>query len=201
MDSHQTERPQIEQRHTKPVYTHRNRRVDIPDGYMAVGQIAGAHGLRGEVKVEPHTDFPERFRPGLILAMGNGRQEVEIASSRPHKGLMLVRFVGVNQRSEAENLRGNWLFVSESDAMELDEGIYWIHDLIGLTVQSTSGEQYGTLTEVLSTGANDVYIVRTQAPFNKGKDLLIPAIADVVQAVDLDAGLMSIDLPPGLVEE
>ncbi len=168
---------------------------------MAVGLITGVHGLRGEVRVEPHTDFPERFKPGLILAMGSQRQEVEISSSRPHKGLMLIRFVGVNQRSEAEALRGNWLFVSESDAMALDEGIYWIHDLIGLTVQSTSGEHYGTLTDVLSTGANDVYIVRTQAPFNKGKDLLIPAIADVVQSVDLDAGLMSIDLPSGLVEE
>jgi 16S rRNA processing protein RimM len=206
MDSHQKERPQTERprtgkRRVKPVYMHRNREVDIPDGYMAVGQIVGVHGLRGEVKVELHTDFPERFKPGLILAMGIERQEVEVASARPHKGLILVRLVGVNQRSAAETLRGNWLFVSEEAAMELDEGIYWIHDLIGLTVQSTSGEKYGTLIEVLSTGANDVYIVRTEAPFNKGKDLLIPAIAEVVQTVDLEAGLMSIDLPAGLVEE
>jgi 16S rRNA processing protein RimM len=201
MDSQKTDQRQTDQQHPKPIYTHRNRKVNIPDGYMAVGQIAGVHGLRGEVKVEPHTDFPERFKPGLILAMGDERTQIEIATVRPHKGLMLIRFVGVKRREDAEALRGGWLFVNESDAIELDEGIYWIHDLVGLTVQSSSGKTYGTITDILSTGANDVYIVRTEAPFNKGKDLLVPAIADVVQRVDIDAGLMSIDLPPGLVEE
>jgi 16S rRNA processing protein RimM len=114
---------------------------------------------------------------------------------------MLILFAGINRREDAETLRGIWLFVPEDDAVELDEGVYWIHDLMGLTVQSASGQQYGAITDVLSTGANDVYVVRTEAPFNKGKDLLIPAIADVVQEVDIDAGTMTIDLPPGLVEE
>jgi len=192
---------QTDQQRSKPIYTHRNRKVNIPDGYMAVGQIVGVHGLRGEVKVELHTDFPERFKPGLILAIGDERTQIEIATVRPHKGLLLIRFVGVNRREDTDALRDKWLFVNESDAVELDEGIYWIHDLVGLTVQSSSGETYGTITDVLSTGANDVYIVRTEAPFNKGKDLLVPAIADVVQTVDIGAGHMIIDLPPGLVEE
>ena len=201
MDSQQSEQRQTSKRRSKPVYTHRNQTVEIPDGFLAVGQIAGVHGLLGEVKVEIHTDFPERFTPGLVLAMGDERTRAEIASARPHKGMVLIRFVGVNRREDAEPLRGKWLFVNESDAVELDEGIYWIHDLMGLTVQSTSGERYGTITDVLATGANDVYVIRTEAPFNKGKDLLIPAIADVVQNVDIDAGLMIINLPPGLVEE
>ncbi len=186
---------------SKPVYTHRNRRVEIPDGYIAVGQIVGVHGLRGEIKVDPHTDFPERFKPGLVLALGDGKRTLEVVKARPHKNFMLILFAGINRREDAETLRGIWLFVPEDDAVELDEGVYWIHDLMGLTVQSASGQQYGAITDVLSTGANDVYVVRTEAPFNKGKDLLVPAIADVVQEVDIDAGTMTIDLPPGLVEE
>lgn len=201
MDSQQPKDRQPGKRQAKPVYTHRNRRVDIPDGYIAVGQIAGVHGLRGEVRVEPHTDFPERFKPGLKLAMGDVQTVAEIVAARPHKNVILIRFVGVNQRGQAEALRGKWLFVKDEDAFELEEGVYWIHDLMGLSVLSSSGEQYGAITDVLSTGANDVYVVRTEAPFNRGKDLLIPAIADVVQEVDIDAGQMIVDLPSGLVEE
>jgi 16S rRNA processing protein RimM len=185
----------------KPVYLHRNRRVEIPDGYIAVGQVVNVHGLNGEVRVEPHTDFPERFKPGLALSLGDGKTELEVVTARPHKNVILMTFVGINRREDAEALRGFWLFVSEDDAVELDEGVYWIHDLMGLAVQSPTGERYGAIVDVLSTGANDVYVVRTEAPFNKGKDLLVPAIADVVQDVDIDAGYMIVDLPPGLIEE
>ena len=185
----------------KPVYMHRNRRVEIPDGYIAVGQVVSMHGLNGEVRVEPHTDFPDRFRAGLALSLGDGKSEVEVITARPHKNVILMTFVGINRREDAEALRGAWLFVPEDDAVELDEGVYWIHDLMGISVQSPSGEQYGVIIDVLSTGANDVYVVRTEAPFNKGKDLLVPAIVDVVRHVDIEAGIMIIDLPPGLVDE
>lgn len=185
----------------KMVYTHRNRPVHIPDGQLAIGLIVGVHGLRGEVKVELHTDFPERFTSGRVCSLGSELVQAEIASARPHKSTMLVRFVGINRREEAEALRGTWIFIDENEAGELDEDSYWIHDIVGLQVRSTDGEQFGVVTQVLSTGANDVYVVRTEAPFNKGRDLLLPAIADVVRRVDIAGGEMIVDLPPGLVEE
>jgi 16S rRNA processing protein RimM len=188
-------------RRRKNNYTHRNRQVYIPDEHLAVGLIVGVHGLRGEVKVELHTDFPERFSTGAIVNLGEELIQAEIASARMHKAHMLVRFAGINRREEAEALRGEWIFIHEDDAKKLDDGAYWIHDLVGLQVRSTEGQICGEIVDVLATGANDVYLVRTQAPFNRGRDLLLPAIADVVQSVDIDAGEMVVVLPAGLVEE
>lgn len=184
----------------KSKYTHRNRQVYIPDEHLAIGLIVGVHGLRGEVKIELHTDFPERFTTGVLLNLGEELNQAEVASARMHKAHMLVRFVGVSRREEAEALRGQWIFIHESEANDLDEDIYWIHDLVGLQVRTIDDDVLGEISDVLSTGANDVYLVRTQAPFNRGRDLLLPAIADVVQEVDITEGRMIVKLPPGLVE-
>ena len=184
----------------KSNYTHRNRQVYIPDEHLAIGLIVGVHGLRGEVKIELHTDFPERFTAGVLLNLGEGLNQAEIASARMHKGHMLVRFVGINRREEAEALRGQWIFLHESEAKDLADDIYWIHDLVGLQVRTVDDDVLGEIVDVLATGANDVYLVRTQAPFNRGRDLLLPAIAEVVQEVDLTGGRMIVVLPTGLVE-
>ena len=184
----------------QPLYTHRNRRVHIPDGYIAIGLIVGVHGLRGEVKIEPHTDFPERFDVGTTLRMGDELAPMAIRQSRPHKQNWLVLFEGVKGREAADALRNRWLFVPEDDALDLDEDTYWIHDIVGLTVQTTAGDVLGSVTDVMETGANDVYIVRTQPGVNNGRDLLLPAIAEVVQQVDVEAGQLIVDLPEGLLE-
>ncbi len=183
-----------------PVYTHRNRRVHIPDGHIAVGLIVGVHGLRGEVKIELHTDFPERFDVGNVLLMGDDLAPMTIRQSRPHKQNVLVMFEGVKGREAADALRNRWLFVPEADALDLDEDTYWIHDIVGLTVQTVAGEVLGVVSDVMETGANDVYIVRTQGGVNQGRDLLLPAIEEVVQQVDLEAGRLIVDLPEGLLE-
>lgn len=183
-----------------PGSRHHNQPVHVPDGALVVGRILGPHSLSGEVRVELHTDFPERFVPGAILLLGDELQEIEVISARPHKSFMLIRFVGVESRTAAETLNGRWLYIPESDAVELDPGTYWIHDLIGMTVQTTDGLVLGTLKEVLATGANDVYVVRPAAGVNRDRDLLLPAIPEVVRAVDLEARRMTVELLPGLLE-
>ena len=168
--------------------------------YLAIGRIFGAHGIRGEVKVESLTDFPERFAAGTRLHMGSGTEDpeaqpVEITAARGHKGAMLVKLDVVPDRTAAELLRGLYLMIPESEAMPLGEHENYAHDLIGLRVETAQGEVLGELAEILFTGANDVYVVR-----GPGGELLLPALRDVVLTVDLAAGKMVVALPDGLRE-
>lgn len=179
------------------IYYHRNEAVLVPDGYIAIGRIATAHGIHGEVRVELHTDFPERFAPQVKLFMGEMLTPATIEYARPHKGQMLIKFVDFETRNEAETLRNQWLFVPEDEAVELEADTYWVHDIIGLQVQTENGEPLGTVTDVLFTGANEVYVVAEP----NGKELLLPAIADVVQTVDLNAGVITVRLLPGMRDE
>lgn len=179
------------------IYYHRNEAVLVPDGYLAIGRIATAHGIHGEVRVELHTDFPDRFAPQVKLFMGETLTPAIIEYARPHKQQMLVKFVDVETRNDAETLRNQWLFVPEDDAVELEADTYWVHDIIGLQAQTESGEALGAVTDVLFTGANEVYVVADP----NGKELLLPAIADVVQQVDLAAGTITVRLLPGMRDE
>jgi len=182
------------------VYYVRNQAVVVPPGYLAVGQIVGAHGLNGELKVEAYSDFPERFAPGATLYLGEDLEKVQVATVRPHKTNLLVNLEEIGDRNEAEDVRGLWLYVPEADAAELEEGQYWIHDIIGLQVVTVDGMQIGKITDIMVTGANDVYVVRPAGDFNGGRDVLLPAIADVVEQVDLQNGLMIVRLLEGLID-
>ena len=182
------------------VYYVRNQAVVVPPGYLAVGQIVGAHGLNGELKVEAYSDFPDRFAPGATLYLGEDLEEVQVATVRPHKTHLLVNLDEIGDRNEAEDVRGLWLYVPEADAAELEEGQYWIHDIIGLQVVTVDGVQVGKITDVMATGANDVYVVRPAGDINGGRDVLLPAIADVVEQVDLQNGLMIVRLLEGLID-
>jgi 16S rRNA processing protein RimM len=199
MNRSQPDRPERRPSGRVQIYTHRNRQVRIPEGYMAVGYIAGVHGLRGEVRVELHTDFPERFAPGAVLWLGPELEELRVATARPHQGQMLVRFDSVTDRTQAEALRNRWLLIQDEHAEALEPDTYFVHDIVGATVQTTTGRVLGTVTEVLFTGANEVYVVAI--PGEAPRELLLPAIADVVQEVDLAAGVITVELLPGLLDE
>lgn len=164
-------------------------------GYFAIGQIIGAHGIRGEVKVSLLTDYPERFRPGSDVFLGAGDRVMAavIETARPHRGVQLVKLSIVPDRTAAEALQGAYLLIAEKQAMPLGEHENYVHDLIGLSVETATGEVLGRLVEVLFTGANDVYVVE-----GGGKELLIPALREVVVQVDVPAGKMVVVLPEGL---
>jgi 16S rRNA processing protein RimM len=178
-----------------------NRFVEAPAGYLAVGYVVGVHGLLGEVKVELYTDFPERFTPGTQLFLGETLKKCKVVTVRPHKHSLLLRLNGVNRREQADELRGQWLFVAEEDAIALDADTYFVHEIVGLEVVTSAGRALGTISEVIFTGANEVYVVEPAPGVNRGKELLLPAIQDVIRQVDLEENRMTVELLPGLLEE
>ena len=192
-----TGRRQASSAHGGQIYYNRNEAVLVPDGYIAIGRIATAHGIRGEVRVELYTDFPERFTPQTVIYLGEALTAATIEYARPHKLQMLVKLLGFETRDEAETLRGQWLFVPEEEAVELEADTYWVHDIVGLQAETEEGEVLGRITEVLFTGANEVYVIKGA----DGVELLVPAIADVIQQVDLAAKRMTVRLLPGMRDE
>jgi 16S rRNA processing protein RimM len=165
-------------------------------GYFVIGTIVGAHGIRGEVKVMPMTDYPERFRPGVKVYVGREPDLTltEIISARPHRDLWLVKLTLTPDRSAAETLRDQYLLVPEAEAMPLAEHENYVHDLIGLPVVTESGEPLGKVAEVLFTPANDVYVVS-----GPEGEILLPALRSVVLSVDLAARRMVVRVPDGLL--
>ena len=160
---------------------------------LIIGKVQGAHGIRGELKVLPLTDFPEHVhsldRVRLVRPDGAGII-TEIEQIRIHKGRFLIKLAAVPDRTAAEALRGATLAIDRSMAAPLPEGHYYTDDIVGLRVVTIEGEVVGEITDVLRTGANDVYVTERA---------LIPAIPDVVKRVDLEAGEMVIDPMDGML--
>ena len=169
---------------------------------FTVGTIVGTHGLKGEVKVMSRTDYPElRYAPGSKLVLHakqrQGTSQLVVKTARMHKSLYLVVFEGYETLEQAESLRGADLKIERTDAPSLPDGEYWIDDLINCQVITESGEVVGSITDVLSPGANDVYVVRQP----NGKDVLIPAIPACILDVDVENKKMNIHLLHGLIDE
>lgn len=161
---------------------------------VAVGAINGIWGVRGHVKVTVMTSNPDRFRPGVtLLLQGIPRKVLDVQFPR---GYPVVLFRGFEDREAAESLIGELIEIPESELPDLPEGEYYTHDLVGMVVETSTGESLGTLTEVLRTGSNDVYVVKREG----AKDVLIPAIPDVVLSVDVAAQRMVVEALPGLIE-
>jgi 16S rRNA processing protein RimM len=161
-----------------------------PETAVTIGRITAAHGIRGEVKVEPLTDFPRRFQPGSILWLDGAPHDVE--RGRPQGRSVILKLSGVDSRTQAEALAGKDLLAAEATPIE-GEGIYYLHDIVGLRVEDAAGQTLGRLAEVLSTGSNDVYVVRG----DRG-ELLLPALDDVVREVDVARGRIVVDVPEGI---
>ena len=153
--------------------------------------MRGAHGIRGELSVEPMTDFPDRFMPGAVLLAGDAKYTINAV--RTHKKSLLIALDGISTRNQAEALRGILFEVSEGELPDLGEDQYFRFDIVGIEVVDEKGSSLGKVQEVLVTGANDVYIVRDEK-----SELLIPAIDSVVKEIDTAARRMVVELIPGL---
>jgi 16S rRNA processing protein RimM len=161
---------------------------------ITVGKIQKPHGVRGEVNVFVLTEFPElRYAPGVTLLLTDGRT-LTIESVRAHHGKRLVQFEGVTGRDEADRLRGELLWIAEQDLAELPEGRWWPHQLEGLAMVTDTGRSLGRLTEIISTPANDVWAATDE----HGVETLIPVIDDVLLAVDIPGGVITVRETPGL---
>jgi 16S rRNA processing protein RimM len=164
--------------------------------FIAIGRIVRPHGVRGEFSVEVLTDFPERFNSLETIYLGDAdnAQIVQVSSTRWHKNHVLMKLKHCDDRSSVETLRGLLVQVPIDEAMPLEEDEFYPHQLIGLNVITVDGESLGQVNHILYTNANDVYIVNGP----KG-EILLPAISDVIEQVDLSEKKMIVKLMPGLI--
>ncbi len=161
--------------------------------YLVIGRILGPHGLKGEVKTEILTDFPDRF--GLLekVYLGEGFRPVVVEGHRFHNKRVILQLAGCKDQHEARALQGTLIYVPVEEAMPLEEDEYYLYQILGLEVWTTEGEFLGRVDEVLFTGSNDVYVVK-----NGDQEVLIPAISDVVKEVDITHARITVQLMEGL---
>ena len=165
---------------------------------LQVGVITTTHGVRGEVKVFPTTDDPARFKKlkNVVLDTGKELVDLEVAGVKFFKNMVIVKFKGIDNINDVEKYRKKSLYVTRENAVKLKKNEYFIADLIGLKVESDEGEDLGTLSDVLQTGANDVYVLSKEGE----DDILLPAIKECVKEVDIENGVILVHLLPGLRE-
>lgn len=162
---------------------------------LEVGKIVNTHGLRGEVKVIPWTDYPEVFENIKYVSLSDGRG-LEIKGIKYQKNNIIVKFAEISDIDEAMKLKEKVLFAERDELGELPEGVHYIKDLIGMSVVSDDGESIGEVADVLQTGANDIYEVKRKGE----KPLLIPVIDDVVLNIDTDSSVITVHLMDGLLD-
>lgn len=165
--------------------------------YIEIGQIVNTNGLKGVVKVNPFTDDISKFEDlkYVYIQLKNELKKVKIEQVRYNKNQVLLKLEGIDSIEVAEKYRNFYLKTEKESQEDLGEDTYYIVDLIGLDVYSDKNEYLGKIEDVFPTGSNDVYVVKD----NLGKQILIPAIADVVKEVDLKNKKMTINLIPGLI--
>ncbi|MCI5511436.1 MAG: ribosome maturation factor RimM [Eubacterium sp.] len=166
---------------------------------LQVGVISSTHGVRGEVKVFPTTDDANRFKKlkKVILDTGMEKKELEIQGVKFFKQFVILKFKGIDNINDIEKYKGKSLYVTRENAVKLKKDEYFIADLIDMQVILEDGTLLGILTDVMKTGANDVYCVESE----KYGEVLLPAIGECILDVDVEGRKMTVHLMPGLIDE
>lgn len=160
--------------------------------FLIVGTIVRTFGSRGRLLLEPMTDFPDRFQAGLNVHLGESLRCYTIESAASHGARRIIGLEGIASHEEAKALVGEEVQIPTSEAMPLDEGVYYWYQIIGLTAVLEDGQEIGQVTDISRTGSNDIYVVRTPG----GSELLVPAISDAVLKVDPPARRIVVRLLP-----
>jgi 16S rRNA processing protein RimM len=163
--------------------------------FLVVGRIVAPRGVRGELKIEILTEDPQRFYALETVYLGEQQTPFAVRhiSLHPPKNQAFLQLEGIHDRESADAWRDTHVYVAMEDALPLEEGQYYFHQIEGLSVVTSDGEPLGRIQEILATGANDVYVI--DGPQG---ELLLPAIRDVVQKIDLDKGVVVVRVPEGL---
>ncbi len=170
--------------------------------FLLLGRVLRPHGVRGELRIEVLTDYPERIGPESVVYLGHDpaspakARAFQVMHSRMHQQFLILQLEGIDDRNAAELLRQQFVMVAVEDAVPLEEGEFYLFQLIGVQVFSTTQEFLGEVTEVIETGANDVYVVS-----GPRGEILLPAIDDCVKEIDLEANRMTVELLDGLLDE
>jgi len=164
--------------------------------YISIGQIVNTHGIKGEVKVYPLTDDIKRFDQvkHVYIEEGNELKVLRVASVKYLKNMVIIKFVGIDDVNTAEKLRNKYIKVHRKDTVKLPKDTYLICDLIGIEVRTESGDVLGKVKEVLRTGSNDVFVVKSE-----DKEILIPGLKSVFKKIDIENQEIIVELPEGLV--
>ena len=160
------------------------------DRRIIIGKVGAPHGVKGEVKIIPMTDFPERFDGMTHCFIGD--RLITIKGARHQKNHVLMVFDGITTREDAAALTGAFISVDRSEAMPLKDGEYYTADIIGLSVEETDGTVLGVVTDVIRTGSNDVYVVSLPG---RSEDVLVPALKKVVREISIEDGRMVVLMP------
>ncbi|MDY3250735.1 MAG: ribosome maturation factor RimM [Candidatus Choladocola sp.] len=165
---------------------------------LQVGAVTSTHGIAGEVKVFPTTDDPKRFKKlkSVLIDTGKEMRELEIVQVKFFKNMVILKFRDHDRIEDVMAYKGKSLYVTRENAVKLRKNEYFIADLIGMTVSAEDGTCLGTLTDVMQTGANDVYVVKLE----DGREVLIPAIRQCILRVDVEQAQMTVHLLEGLLE-
>lgn len=164
---------------------------------LEIGQIVNTFGIKGMVKVKPFTDDIRRFDElkKVYVEKNSNQTEYEIEEVKYHKDMVLIKLKGIDKVEQAEELRNAYLTVSRDSVEELEEGRYYIVDLLGLEVYTDEQVLLGTLEDIFNTGSNDIYVVKDK----QGKQILLPAIQDVIKQIDIENKKIIVHLLPGLI--
>ncbi|MCR4434402.1 MAG: ribosome maturation factor RimM [Clostridiales bacterium] len=165
--------------------------------YLEIGKIVNTHGVRGELKVIPLTDDPRRYDDLEWVFVGDEGSMVKyhIEGVKYFKGTVIVKFKGIDDMNAAEKLKNLYIKVDRENAVKLQEGSYFVCDLLGCEVYEEEGHKLGILTDVLQTGSNDVYVVRNE---DNNREVLVPALRSVVKQISVEDRKIIVNLPEGL---
>lgn len=165
--------------------------------YLEIGQIVNTFGIKGMVKIKPFTDDINRFDrlKKIYISNKNGKKEYQIQEVKYHKNMVLMKLKGIDTPEQADLLRQSYLLVDRADEEPLEEGVYYIVDLLGLEVYTDDNKLLGKVDDIFNTGSNDIYVVKDEM----GKQILLPGIPDVLKNVDLEKGRITVHLIPGLI--
>ena len=166
-------------------------------GNLEIGQIVNTFGIKGFVKVNPFVDDITRYDDleKVYVKRNKELKEMEVEEVKYHKNMVLVKFKGIDRVEDAELLRNSYLEVDRENAIELQEGEYFIADLLGLNVYDEEGKSLGKLEDIFNTGSNDIYVVKTE----EGKQILLPAISEVIKEINLQENKIVVHLLEGLI--
>lgn len=165
--------------------------------WAIVGEIVGAFGIHGEVKVRPLTDFADRFAVGATLYLGARHEPRAITSSRDQGTLYIIGLQGCATANDAERLRGKELAIPDSELAALPADQFYQHDILGLRVERIDGRPLGVITDIIASGASDLYVVRDTA----GEERMLPAVREFIYDIDLSARVMRVTPIPGLFDD
>lgn len=170
-----------------------------PVVYLVVGSLRRSHGVRGDLLLDVLTDFPERLKPGTIIYLGDQKKPFKITRRRPHNEGLILGLAGITSAEQAAIYRTQLVYVPASDRPQLPEGEYYHHQILGLSVLDERGRNLGKVTEIITTGANDVYVVTSGD--SPAREVLIPALKQVLEEINLESGILRVRLLPGLVDD